>query len=98
MYSADDAKWAVQVAERRKELRETVARLLSDSSGLYAGGGKDVIEIGWVIEEFCAVVHREYLAQIASLDEELRALGVTPEPLEPVNPSPYVEETDEPRG
>ena len=44
--------------------------------GLYVSDGEVALRIGHLIEAFCAVVHREYLAQLASLDEELRVLGI----------------------
>ena len=66
------------------------ARLGTDV-GLY---GEAALRIGQLIEAFCAVVHRESLAQLALLDEELRVLG--PVPLVPVSASPYVDDVDEP--
>ena len=80
--NAEEAQNAAELCEHRKELHERASRLLSDDVGLCVTDGKDVLEIDELHREFHALLRREYEAQLATIDEDLQALGITPEPLE----------------
>jgi len=83
--SATEVKYAAGLFEKRKQLHKLASQLLEDDMGPWIGTDEDnKLEVGHFAEEVHALLRREYEARLALLDEELNALGIPPEPLEPL--------------